>query len=158
MNEPYKLPGNTIKEIQEIVEVFLLAKRLIPNRMRPVTTVAFEPIYDVYNPEDEAVLEADARKLFVDFLIKKAGDDSKKKRVYSKLDGFIYYNAEYFKPGYSHREGYTITVRHIVTYGINSPDGVDREWSRLQRVGIKGLAIIDEWLASLNLRRGMRFE
>lgn len=152
------LSDTTIKSINDMVETHLASLGLIPEKMRPVTSVDFEPVYDVYGTENEAVLEVEARKLFVEFVAKKSGGDSKKKRVYSALDGFIYHNAEYFKPGFSHREGHIITVRHIVTYGINSRDGINREWSRLRRVGTKGLEVIDEWLASLNLRRGMRFK
>jgi hypothetical protein len=152
------LSDAAIQAINDMVEGHLIIHGLIPSRMRPVTTVAFEPIYDAYSEENQGVLDADARKLFVEFLTEKAGDDSKKKRVYSKLRGFVSSNAKCFMPGYNYHERHIITVRHIVTYGINSRDGVDREWKRLQCVGIKGLAVIDEWLTSLNLRRGMRFQ
>lgn len=154
------LSDKAIKDINDLVEAHLVSRGLIPERTRPVVSVTFEPVYDtyIYSPEFEAVLEADARKLFVEFVTKKAGDDSKKKRVYSALDGFIYHNAEYFKPGFNRRDGHIVTVRDIVTYGIDSRHSVDWEWKRLQCVGTKGLAVIDEWLVSLNLRRGMRFQ
>lgn len=152
------LSDDVIKDINDKVEAQLASRGLIPNRMRPVTTVAFEPIYDVYSEENQGILDAEAYDLFVEFASKKAGDDPNKKRVYSKLRGFVYSNAKCFMPGYNYHERHIITVRHIVTYGINSMDGVDREWKRLQCVGIKGLATIDEWLTSLNLRRGMRFQ
>lgn len=49
------------------------------------------------------------------------------------------------------------TVKDVVTFGIGHKYGITGAWTRIPRCGQRSRDLIDKWLATLNLHRGMNF-
>lgn len=140
------IPEDKQQVLREIVETYLSAEGLIPKGLRLnmlLTLVPTEPIVTIVDQMadyDPQVLGLKAVDSFREFF---ARNGKKYTRVESCL--IISFCED-------------PTIHDVVSRGNKCDKAweVDLEWLKYRNLGRKALNIIDEWLASLNLRRGMK--
>ena len=131
-----------MKEIQHLVEGYARRKGFVPSGMRVVVTVAFEPV----EPFDPKILDIDAVESFERFY------EGNRAQGISRALYWVFRKKALFGV-----ESTFLTIRDVVSFG-NNAQSIDSAWNKtFDGMSHTSLPIIDAWLSSLGLHRGMKF-
>ena len=143
--------------ICKMVQEYVSSENLIPAGHKLILTLSLVSdssvkVVDKTDEYDPKILDTDAIDSFDAYYYGFKSGGARTRTAIIRLSDPNNDNYPSDKTRRSHRT----TVREIVTYGTDQTEDFD-PWLFMQHVGPETIKLIDKWLKSLNLRRGMNF-
>lgn len=142
-----KLSAEQNARIVALVEQHCKANEVVPLGYTLRVTVLLEPapLVIVEDQSGNSILDQPAAESFLAYWNEKKpkGRQGTHVKVFAKL------NPNRRKPA---------TIKDVILFRghVRLSDPLDHHWLRIRDFGNKGLKMVDEWLASMDLKRGMK--